>query len=126
MDLTEIPITAFAGDPLQPDEIEWFASPMDLCRAIALLSVKGDTPGLEPLTDVLTLNPGVPGPDGVWSRIYFKGGGEPGLVAAAWLVEAPDGRRFALTGSVVDPDAPIDPHQAILLLAAARDFLATS
>ena len=110
-------------DPVQPDVLEWFATPGDLCRALATLWQRGAEAGLEPLRTILTANPGVPGPEGRWTTIAFKGGSEPGLAAVAWLVEDADGELAALTGSVVNPDEAFDITEAVLLFAAARDTL---
>ena len=109
--------------PVQPDVLEWFATPGDLCRALATLWQRGGEAGLEPLRTILTANPGVPGPEGRWTTIAFKGGSEPGLAAVAWLVEDADGELAALTGSVVNPDEAFDITEAVLLFAAARDTL---
>lgn len=120
-DLTpaDIPIAEFQ-DPILPDQIEWFASPEDLCRAMMWLGDKG-----EPTTQILSINPGVPAEDGLFDSIWFKGGSEPGLVTMAWLVKTPDGRQFFLAGSVVDPEQPIDERETVLLLSSLRDLLAS-
>lgn len=124
----DIPLATFLGDPLRPDVLEWFASPLDLCRVLATLVEQAATPGLEPLEEILTTNPGVADEGGRWARIAFKGGSEPGLLALAWLVEDDDGARRALTGSVVNTDAAFGAQEPtlVLLFAAARDLLAAS
>lgn len=119
--LDDLDVTAFLGDPVAPDTIEWFATPLDGCRALATLLDRATDPDLAPVADILTANPGVPDEAGRWSSIAFKGGSEPGLVAAGWVVEDADGSRHAVVGSVVNPDRPIDATLAVLLLAAARD-----
>ena len=118
-----IDIGAFR-DPIEPDTIEWFATPNDLCRLSIALTDLAERPGLEPIDVILGVNPGIPDDDGRWSSIWFKGGSEPGLLAVWWTVEAPDGRRFVLTGSNVDPVVPISDDDAILVWSAARDVLA--
>jgi hypothetical protein len=128
-ELSDVPVDAlppyFAGGvPVAVETVEWFASPLDLCRALATLVERGAEPGLEPVLDALTANPGLPDPDGRWARIAFKGGSEPGVLAMAWLVEDSDGRRSVLAGSVVDAEAPFSMNQATLLFGAARDLLA--
>lgn len=124
--LDEIPVAAFLGDPVRPDELEWFASPTDLCRALAHLLDLAEDPGLAPVATALTANPGVPDDDERWTRVAFKGGSEPGLVTLAWLVEDADGGRWAVTGSVVDPEVAFAPTEAILLMGAGRDLLGQS
>lgn len=120
-DIDDIAVSAFT-EPIEPDTIEWFASPIDLCRALATLWERAQAPGLEPIAEILTANPGVPSDDR-WATVAFKGGSEPGVVATAWLMVDTDGRRYALTGAVVDPRRAFDQTEAVLLLAAARDSM---
>ncbi|WP_370325001.1 serine hydrolase [Euzebya sp.] len=117
------PVTTFTGDPVRPAEIEWFASPEDLCRVLAALHVRFDDPGMAPLRGILTTNPGIPDEEGRWEEILFKGGSEPGVVAGAFLVTGAEGGTYALTASVLDPAAPLDEIEAVLLMGAARDQL---
>ncbi len=114
----DIPLSEF-DHPIQPDKIEWFASPSDMCRVLVGLYGRGD-----PLTKILTINPGIPDDAGDFSIVAFKGGSEPGLVAMNWLVELQDGRRFVVAGSLVNPDESFDQLQATLLFGAVRDLVA--
>jgi hypothetical protein len=124
-DLTpdDLPIMDFL-EPIDPDRLEWFSSPADLCSTLAVLWEMGARPGLEPVREILTQNPGVAPEPGLWEQVAFKGGSEPGLLAVAWLVVDADGRVFTLTGSVVNPDEVIDDSEAVFVLAGARDLLA--
>lgn len=107
-------------EPIQPDQLEWFATPEDLCTLAA--RVEQLTESVPEIGDILSVNPGIPAEAGTWDTIWFKGGSEPGL-AAAWFVTVSDDRTFVTTGSVVNPDQAFDPDQAILLFAAVRDLL---
>ncbi len=115
---SDIPLAEF-DRPIHPDRIEWFATPADMCRVLAALYDRG-----EPVTQILTINPGLPDEGGSFDVVAFKGGSEPGLVAMSWLVERPDGRTLVLAGSVVDPFEDFDQLEAVLLFGAARDLLA--
>lgn len=113
----DIPLAEFV-DPVMPDEIGWFASPADMCRALVALYETG-----EPVDKILTINPGLPGEENDFEAIAFKGGSEPGLVAMNWLVERADGRRFVVAGSVVNPDEAFDELEVTLLFGAVRDLV---
>lgn len=117
----DLPIQEWV-EPIQPDQLEWFASPHDLCTLAAGLSELTDS--VPEIADILAMNPGIPADPGPWDNIWFKGGSEPGL-AAAWFVTSREGRTFVTTGSVVNPDQAVDTEQAMLLFAAARDLLST-
>jgi len=109
-------------DPIQPDQLEWFATPEDLCTlAVRLGELAGSVPEID---DILSTNPGVPADVGTWDTIWFKGGSEPGLLAA-WFVTRSQGRTYLTTGAVVNPDEAVDIEEAMLLFASARDLLAT-
>lgn len=114
----DIPIAEFT-QPIRPDTIEWFATPADMCRVLVDLWEMG-----EPVTQILTINPGLPDEEGNFESIAFKGGSEPGLVAMNWLVERADGRSFVISGSLRDPDQPLDELEATLLFGAVRDLVA--
>lgn len=115
-------VTAFVGETLDPDLVEWFASTADTCRALAWLLDRTDDDDQEPLRGILTTNPGVPDLNGRWDEIAWKGGSEPGLLAAAWAV-TDDDATHVLTASVLDADAVLDDQTVVLLLAAIRDLL---
>lgn len=116
----DLPVTEWTG-PIEPDTIEWFATPDDLCTLAVLISDLADA--VPEIGEILAINPGVPADPAAWEQIWFKGGSEPGLAAAWWVTEN-DGRVFVTAGSVVNPDQLFDITEAILLLAAARDLLA--
>lgn len=108
-------------DPIDPHLVEWFASPEDMCSlAIHLMELAGSVPEVG---EILAMNPGVAADLGTWEEIWFKGGSEPGLIAAWFLTEA-GSRTFVTAGSVVEPEAVIDSEEAILLFAGVRDLLA--
>ena len=110
------------GGPVAVEELEWFASPLDLCTALVRLQQD------EVASEILSANPGIPDEQGLWSYIGYKGGSEPGVLAIAWYVEAAaDGASRVVTGTVWDPELPIkDQTEAALLLGAIRDLSATS
>ena len=112
-------VTAFLN-PIEPDRLEWFGTLLDLCMVHVLLQERALEPGLEPVAEILSLNPGVPSDD--WDYIAFKGGSEPGLLAVSWLVR--DGERtFAFAATVLDREQPIEELEAVLVMAAARDLM---
>lgn len=114
----DLPVITFT-EPVDPDTVEWFASPYDLCRALVALDAAG-----EPVDDVLSINPGIPDEGANFEEIRFKGGSEPGLVAMAWWVARPDGRAFVVAGSVVNPEEVLDELEVTLLFGHIRDLLA--
>lgn len=116
------PVTGAA--PVRPDVLGWFAAPEDLCRVMARLLAASDEAGQDPLEAILMTAVGVPDSDDRWTRMAFKGGSDGGVLAAVWVLEQADGPTRALAASLVDPTAPLDGIQGVLLLAAARDLLA--
>jgi beta-lactamase class A/pimeloyl-ACP methyl ester carboxylesterase len=112
--------------PRWVETVEWFASAEDLCRAMAALLVMSERPGLEPLREVLAINPGIPFDPNAWTYIGFKGGGEPGVANGTWLLRRADGRWFVLTSGHNDPKEPLDGDAGIPLMNDAAALLAAT
>lgn len=106
-------------------EIEWFASATDLCAALRWLGEASSRNGLEPLRDILSINPGIPIDAAAWNWVGFKGGSEPGVLNLSWQLERADGRVFVVTASFNDDTALIDETAVIHLMMGAIDALAT-
>lgn len=102
------------GTPQRIDDLEWFATPADVCRTLLDLDRLAATPGLEPVADILEINPGLPFPDGQWQTIRFKGGSEPGVVMFAYWLAAPTGERRVVVLSLSDPQSAFSELDAAL------------
>ena len=77
--------------------IEWFASSLDLCHAMAALWSRGQDPRAARVLDVLAKNRGLPLDAKVWPYIGFKGGSEPGVINMTYLLKRDDDRWFVVT-----------------------------
>lgn len=102
-------------EPRAVTTVEWFASPADICRALAGLATLAETPGLDPVGEVLSANPGLPVDAGTFTEVLFKGGSEPGVLAVAWLAVRHDGSQVVFAGGVADETAEVDPRAVQLL-----------
>jgi beta-lactamase class A len=110
--------------PRRIADLEWFASAGDLCRVMAHLLQLSERPALAPLSEILSLNPGLPIDPVAFPYIGFKGGSEPGVLNLSWLVrDASDRFRFVSFG-YNDPSAPIDETPALVIALGAFDLLA--
>jgi beta-lactamase class A len=109
-----LPLAAIASglsaDPRYIDQIEWFASPMQVCRAFAGLHALARQPALAPLSTILALVPGGNGPDAsAWPTRWYKGGSEPGVLTLGWLATNRHGRTFVVEAMLSNPDAVLAP-----------------
>jgi beta-lactamase class A len=111
--------------PRMVEELEWFASLDDLCAAMLWLDEAAERPGLEPLRDILSRNPGIPLDTGTWTWVGFKGGSEPGVLNLSWLLERADGRQFFVSASFNNTHQVLDNVAAIELLMGVVAFLET-
>lgn len=102
--------------PIAIDGLEWFASPLDLCRVLVLLQNDAEA------KRILEINPGIPDEAGLWSSIAFKGGSEPGVLGLAWYLSAPDGTTRVVAGTVWNSEQVLDETEATLLFGAIRDL----
>lgn len=90
------------------DQIEWFASADDLCRAMATLWQRAQQDAARPLLDVLALKPGIGLDAATWPYVGFKGGGEPGVLNLTWLARRADGQWFVVVLTANAPDATVE------------------
>ena len=114
---------AFAdGAPLDIEQIEWFATPADICRAFAALEVASETPSGAPIATILSINLGAPIDTSTFSYVGFKGGSEPGVLAAGWLLRrASDNVWTVVTLGFDDTTRSIDETLALYYALAAID-----
>jgi len=100
------------------DQIEWFASAGDLCRALSYLQRAGTTGGMTPVLDAMSLNPGFAFDARDWAYVGYKAGFESGVNSVNWLLQRQDGRWFAVSGIVNDEEA-LPNADALFQLAGA-------
>ncbi len=108
--------------PWNIEQLEWFASPADICRTYLYLAELNDAPGMEPLNKALTLDPqqGLSFIDqNTWTTAWYKGGSEPGLLAMSWFLEDSSGKTYVVAGSMSDPDVVISEIYAVAALEHA-------
>ncbi len=110
------------SEPRAVTTVEWFASPVDLCRVLVALDERSAQPGMEPLTEILASNPGLLVDPAQYSALLFKGGSEPGVLVGAWLGRRTDGTRVVVAGGAASTTQPIDP-QVIELVGSALHLL---
>jgi len=112
------------GKPLRIAELEWFASPNDLIRAMDWVRRHMDGAAGVELRAILSKNPGIPDAAAHWRYVGYKGGSEPGVLTMAFLLQASDGGWTALAAGVNDPDKDIDTLQFTGLMTRALDLAA--
>ncbi|MDT0320224.1 serine hydrolase [Streptomyces millisiae] len=125
-----VPGTSWS-EPRHVDSVEWFATPGDLCRALAgLWRQAGGDQGQEPVHQALSLmGTRILGLDPTaWPVGWFKGGAEPGVLSRTFLARTADGRTFAVSVMVSDPERNVGGAAAVsellALLAGAFRLLA--
>lgn len=110
-------LSALASGPVAVDDLEWFASPLDLCRAHVALQTKGDE-----VRRILSVNRGVDIDLARLPYVGFKGGSEPGVLAGSWYAETTDGRQWFVAALFKNDKG--DVATSILLdVAASFDLL---
>ncbi|WP_049556189.1 serine hydrolase [Nonomuraea sp. SBT364] len=101
------PLSGITGwqEPRELGTIEWFASPMDVCRAYAGLAKLDDGR----IAGIMSANDaGIGLPEDRWSPAWFKGGSEPGVFDLSFRARTSGGRTYVVTLMGVNPDAPFD------------------
>ena len=105
--LERLPLTGLTGwqRPERIDQIEWFGSPTDICRAFS--GLRGEN---QPEIDhALSINDGGLGlPPARFPTVWFKGGSEPGVLTLNYLARTADGHTLVTSLLVSDPLDPLD------------------
>ncbi len=114
-------LVAYWSSPTRIDTVEYFANRFDMCKALMALHDMAQEPGLRPVTEVLTLEDGIGIDREDWIYVGHKGGSEPGVLAANWLLQRNDGRLFVISWAFNDTAHTINVPPAIL--QAAVDIL---
>jgi len=112
-------LSDLVNEPRDLTTLEWFATPLDLCRVMVKLRttpVASDIIALPSLTSEVA-------PDPSWTWHGSKGGAEVGLFALSSLVETTN-RSVVVVTAVVNEERPLD--QAIIgdAMLALRAFAA--
>jgi hypothetical protein len=113
----DLPVESWVT-PVDPDLLNWFATPSDLCDlAVGLLELADSVPELTPILD--------PEDDSTGTRdlSWTHYGTEPGLLAF-WFVDGADGHTVVTAGSMVNHDRQIDEEEAYRLLDTIRETVA--
>lgn len=119
--LKNLDLSVYTGGPNQIDTIEWFASPADIARLLAMLDREAD-----PVTRaILKINPGIPQVNAQrWAYLGYKGGSEPGIMTMSFLLRTKTGERFVVSALANNPAAEIDQPGFVTLMARLLDCIA--
>ena len=95
--------------PRDVGTLEWFASPMDICRVFAYLGAKTEPSSVRAIDHALTINDGGLKLDRAsWPTVWFKGGSEPGVLTLAFLAKSMNGERFVVVSMVSNSTTTFD------------------
>ena len=96
------------ASPRKIGQIEWFASPTDICRAYAGLWRQDGQPGQAPIGGALSINPGsIALSPHAYPVVWFKGGSEPGVETLNYFTRAASGHLIVVSLMMADPSAPL-------------------
>ena len=109
---TQVGAGIFGDKPLAL-QIEWFASPADMARVLDTIRTSGDAQALA----ILGVNPG--GDASRFAYQGFKGGSEPGVISASYLVRTTAGEWRAVTGNWHRSDSVVDQNRFFALMSRA-------
>lgn len=115
-----VDIGSVAERPTAIDSVEWFAAPRDLVTLMDRLRRQGGD-----ALPIMAINPGIAPADAKrWRYLGYKGGSEPGVIAMTFVVQAQDGRWFALSGSWNNAAARVEDARFVALMTRALNLMA--
>lgn len=110
--------------PKAIDQLEWFATPGDLCGVMRALRDAGAQAATTPVLDILAINPGIVDLTHAFSYVGYKGGSEPGVLNLTWLLRrAADQPWLFFTVGWNDTSQPLDEDRALYVAGAGRAML---
>jgi len=100
-DIAQTPLPAVTDIPDQPTtlDVEWVFTPRELCALMGQVSA----------LPLMQVNPGggLVNPDD-WAQVAFKGGSEAGVLNLTTELVSKDGKRYCVSATWNNPDAPLD------------------
>jgi hypothetical protein len=105
---------AYAQTPRYADTIEWFATPRDVCEALAWIKRNTESGPAAEARAILGLHRGLPIDATYFPFAGFKGGSEPGVSCVAWLLRKPNGKWFAFCAAWNEPGAALEERRFML------------
>jgi len=90
--------------PRRIDQIEWFASALELCELMLHLDALAERPGLSEVRDVLSITSYLDIDREAFPVVAYQGGAEPGVRHMSWLLRDPRGERHFVSVGVNDPE----------------------
>ena len=107
LDAQSVDHGSFAA-PNRIEELEWFASASDLCRAMDWLRRSTEAGPAAALRDCLAIRRGVAVSEELFPWCGFKGGSEPGVINLTFLLKSRSGAWFAFAATWNDPKDAVD------------------
>jgi beta-lactamase class A len=88
--------------PASPYGIEWYGTPMDICRVHAALQAAATGPAA-PVREILSATPGIELDRTKWTYIGAKGGNLPGDLSFSWYAEDRNGQAWVTSYQLTWP-----------------------
>ena len=101
-------------DAANYDDVEWFATPLDMARALQW--IEQETAEYLPsrlLRDILAINPNLTPDHATWPFVGYKGGSENQLVASNWLLRHKNGRWYTFHLFWNSKEKKVDPKEIL-------------
>ena len=111
--LTRAPASAYG--------IEWYGTPMDICRAHAALQAAATGPAA-PIRDILSATPGIELDRSKWSYVGAKGGNLPGDLTFSWYAEDRSGQGWVVSYQLNWPEYRSLTAASLMLSIATQSF----
>jgi hypothetical protein len=110
----------FLVKPTFINEIEWFASPLDLVRLMNWLRLNSEKAPLDKAFGVMTINKALnPDVSKEWKYVGYKGGSETGVISMTFLLQSKAGDWYVVTSNWNNEKEALNQNEFILLVQTA-------
>jgi beta-lactamase class A len=108
-------------DPAAFDTVEWYATPMDMARALDWIrnhttAATGSSRAAEPLRQVLTVDVKLKLDAMTWPFAGFKGGSEDQVLAGNWLLQHRNGKWYTFHAFFTSKSKKLNPEELLKVM----------
>lgn len=109
------------SSPYKPYNIEWFASPSDICSLMDYFKTKNNVYS----NAILSINPGLDTKTGEYAFAGYKGGSESGVLSMNWLLKTKNQTYYCVSSFASDEKQNIDEKTYFSVMQEILNVLST-
>lgn len=125
LDIDDINLASFLKKPTYIEEIEWFASCIDLANLLNELRMEEGDAESSMTLKIMSVNKGLDKKTAAkYGYVGYKGGSEPGVISMTYLLQSKAGDWYVVSGSHNNKEKAVNDSQFIGIMQRAVSLFA--